>query len=68
MSKVDKAFCELDALWNTTKHIENQKEFALSIAGKTPFTSILFNIRKAKANLKDEWRKSEDIIVKNLFK
>ena len=67
-SKVDKAFCELDALWNTTKHIENQKEFALSIAGKTPFTSILFNIRKAKANLKDEWRKSEDIIVKNLFK
>jgi hypothetical protein len=67
-AKVDNAFCELEALWARTQAIENQKEFALSIVGKTPFTSILFNTRKAKANLKDEWRKSEDIIVKTLFK
>ena len=67
-SKVDNAFCELEALWQSVKDIENQKEFALSIVGKTPFTSILFTTRKMKGALKDEWRKSEDIIVKTLFK
>lgn len=67
-SRVDKAFGELDALWQATKDIENQKEFALSIVGKSPFTGLLFSARKNKVPLKEEWRKAEDYILKGLFK
>jgi hypothetical protein len=66
-SKIDKAYGELDTLWQTNKGIENQKEFALSIVGKTPFTGLLFTARKCKTSLKEEWRKGEDAILKFLF-
>jgi hypothetical protein len=67
-SRVNKAFSELDALWQANKDIENQKEFALSIVGKSPFTGLLFSARKNKTPLKEEWRKAEDYILKGLFK
>lgn len=67
-SKVDKAYSELEALWNQFKDVESQKEFALAIQGKTPFTGLLFNARKNKVPLKEEWRKAEDYILKGLFK
>ncbi len=67
-SMVDEAYNTLEALWNANKDIVNQKEFALSIVGKTPLTGILFNARKKKTTLKEEWQKSEDMIFKALFK
>jgi RNA ligase len=66
--KLDVAYTELGQLYESTKHIENQKEFALSIVGKTPFIGILFNARKTKTAIKDEWLKSESLILKVLFK
>lgn len=71
-AKVDNAYAELEALWKETYQIENQKDFALSILGKTPFTGVLFNVRKkfgktqTLKNLKDEFR-NPDMIVKVLF-
>lgn len=67
-SKVDKAYGDVEALWQATKDIENQKEFALSIVGKTPFTGFMFTARKCKTSLKEEWRKGADTILKFLFK
>lgn len=67
-SKVDDAYKTLESLWNANKDIVNQKEFALSIVGKTPLTGILFNARKKNTTLKEEWRQSEDMIFKALFK
>ena len=37
----------LQGVWDTTKEIEVQKDFALAvIASKVPFTGVLFNLRK----------------------
>lgn len=66
-AKVDSAYGELEALWNQYKDIPNQKEFALSIVGKTKLTGLLFSARKNKVPLKEEWRKGEDYILKLLF-
>lgn len=66
--KVSNAYKELETLYNSTKHIVDQKDFALSIVKHTPFSSILFTTRKTNAHLKDIWRKSENIILKVLFK
>jgi RNA ligase len=66
-AKVDGAYNELEALWDKYKDVESQKDFALSIKGKTPLTGLLFNARKNKVPLKDEWRKAEDYILKGLF-
>lgn len=71
-AKVDAAFDQLLALWRETWQIPNQKDFALSIVGKTPFTAILFSYRKEKEQteegLRKVWRSSADGIVKQLFK
>jgi hypothetical protein len=71
--KIDKAYIELVLLFNECRFIDNQKTFALKIVGKTPFTSILFQVRKKYGrhqtihNLYDEWRNSQDLILKKLF-
>ncbi len=67
-NKVDSAYTDLEGLWNRYKDVESQKEFALSIVGKTPLTGLLFSARKNKTPLKDEWKKAEDLILKALFK
>ncbi len=66
-SKVDRAYGELESLWSAYKDVESQKDFALSIQGKTPFTGVLFNVRKHGTALKEEWRNSADRILKSLF-
>lgn len=72
--KVDKAFAGLQDVWTKNWQIDVQKDFALAIVGKTPFTSILFDIRKkhgkdqSLAILKKAWREWGDGIVKVLFK
>lgn len=66
--KVDEAYNELESLWHQYKDVNSQKDFAINIQGKSPFTGLLFNARKNKTPLKDEWRKAEDYINKALFK
>jgi hypothetical protein len=48
-------------IWEKAKHIENQKEFALTIlAPKVPFVNTLFEIRKGKIKSVDEGFSSLD--------
>lgn len=65
---LNEAFVELKVLWERTKNIESQKDFALSIVGLTQFSSILFTARKEKIDIKFVWDRSADILVKKLFK
>ena len=44
--KIESSYNQLLAVWKANWQIENQKEFALSIQGKTPFTSLLLLIVK----------------------
>lgn len=71
--RVDAAYEKLKSVWLETVHIESQKDFALSIQGKTPFTGLLFTLRKKYAGdqseelLKQAWRESSDSILKVMF-
>lgn len=71
--KVDNAFFELKTIWMATHQIVVQKDFAISIVGKTPFTGLLFQLRKqlgekqTMEDLEKIWRNSEDAILKILF-
>jgi hypothetical protein len=57
-------------VWADCKDIESQKEFALAVKGKTPYTGILFDLRKkgkqTSKDLRDAWKKSEHLILKQL--
>lgn len=70
--QVDKAWDNLLEVWSKYYQIENQKEFALAIVGKTPFTGLLFNLRKkygkdqTLAHLKEAWKGNADGIEKVL--
>lgn len=59
---------QLKSLWLSTKDIENQKDFALSIVGKTKFAGMLFTIRKTGEDLETHWRNSPETIHKFLYK
>lgn len=71
--KVEAAWEQLLSVWRQNWQIENQKEFALAIVGKTPFTGVLFTLRKQQMKqqteeaLKTMWRQSNDAILKILF-
>ena len=41
----DDQMASLNALWNSVKHIEDRKEFALAILGKHPFHGTLFRVK-----------------------
>lgn len=67
--KVDEAYASLIPLWMENRHIVDQKEFALKVQ-KHPFSSLLFRVRKehgAEGDIKAEWNKSTDLILKKLF-
>ncbi len=72
--KINDAYAVLENVFNESKGIENQKEFALFVIGKTPFTGILFQLKKkfgkdtTVKDLKEIWRGYEDGILKVLFK
>lgn len=64
-AKVNVWYDELQALWLETKDIAVQKDFALAIKGRSPFTGILFQMRKlGHTDLRTEWQKSETMILK----
>jgi tRNA splicing ligase len=72
-AQVEEAWLKLAEVWQATHHIEVQKDFALAIVGKTPFTGLLFTLRKQKGteqtfeDLKKLWRDSSDTILKVVF-
>lgn len=67
-AKIYETYVQLIETWADSKHIVDQKEFALLIKDK-PFASILFEVRKLfgvkqkAADLKAIWRKSERQIL-----
>lgn len=71
---VNKNYDNLEDLYFKTQGVESQKEFALSIIGKTPFTGILFELRRKYGinydlnKLKEYWEKSNEMIYKILYK
>lgn len=71
-SQVQKDYIDMIELWADNKHIENQKDFALAISNKTPYTSVLFNVKKKhglgqkSSHVKEEWRNSEAQIFKRI--
>ena len=81
--KMDEAYGQLVDVWKETHGIENQKEFALAIKGRSPFVGLLFQLRKqtgtigkggilpgpqTEQDLRQMWRNNPDGIVKTLFK
>jgi hypothetical protein len=64
---VDKAYKELEQLWESTKLIENQREFAEAILSRTKLASILFTVRKTRRSLEAVWSESADLLLKVLF-
>lgn len=78
-AEVEAEWLKLKKVWEETHKIENQKEFALKLMkgddGKplTPFTGILFSVRKTKGafqtleDVKALWRDSADLITKRLY-
>jgi hypothetical protein len=70
---VDKAYAALLNTWRECWPIEDQKTFAIAISGKTPFTGLLFTLRKkygkdqSEELLKSLWKSSSDAILKHLF-
>jgi RNA ligase len=73
-TKVKDAHARLAEVWEANWQIEGQKEFAQAIQGKTPFTGILFALRRAhganqtRERLDQAWRDSAEMILKVLFK
>lgn len=73
-SRLEAAFGRLLGVWRESWRIEVQKDFALAIAGRTPFTGLLFGLRRAlgpdqtEQALRDRWRESGDLILRALYK
>lgn len=73
-TKVQTAYEQLEQVWRETRSIPVQKDFAMAIIGRTPFTGLLFQLRKncgenqTVDDLKNLWRNSSDAILKILFK
>lgn len=71
-AEVQEHYIKLLETWADNKHIVDQKEFALAIQGKTPFTSVLFSAKKKygdqqkAADVRTEWRAADSIILKKL--
>lgn len=61
---------KLSALWVDTLYIKDQKEFALAVVGKTPFSGLLFEARKRGIDYLPAfaalWQASGDQILKHL--
>lgn len=72
--RVLEAYVGVVELWGDHWMIEDQKEFALAIKDRSPFASILFSVRKkhgnqqSAADVKQEWREADQLILKKLFK
>ena len=52
--EVDNAYRELAIAWDEYKHLESQKDFALSIKD-VPYNGILFQARKMNKTVNESW-------------
>jgi hypothetical protein len=72
-AKVNAAYAVMQSVLDASQGIDVQKDFALAIQKKTPFTGLLFQLRKEHGpNIPREalaalWRKSSEAIVKALY-
>jgi RNA ligase len=72
-AQVEAALARLEEVWQATWRIEGQKEFAQAIQGQTPFTALLFALRKSHGSnqtrdqLRRLWRNSPELILKVLW-
>jgi hypothetical protein len=64
---LNKEWVELSKLWQESKNIVEQKDFALYILPRTQFSGLLFQARKG-VPLEDLWRESGVLLVEKLFK
>jgi hypothetical protein len=71
-AEVERHYSKLLEVWVENRDIVSQKDFALAIQGKTPFTAVLFNVRKKYGaeqtveHLRQEWRAADAQILKQL--
>lgn len=71
-AEIEQAWLEVLNLWWATWRIESQKEFALRVVGATPYSGLLFTLRKRHGMdqtadlLAALWRESGDTIIKHL--
>jgi hypothetical protein len=72
--RVEAAWQQLLAVWTEAWQIADQKTFAKAIQGRTPFTGILFGLRKeygtgqSRDLLRLAWQDSEELILRLLFR
>lgn len=72
-SQILEEYSKLVEAWGDHRHIEDQKEFALTIKGER-FSSLLFQVRKehgksqTSKHLRKKWAESEALILKNVVK
>jgi RNA ligase len=72
--KVEQAWNCLLEVWQQTWQIEDQKNFAQAIQGRTPFVALLFALRKShgrhqtREQLGKLWRNSAEMILRSLFR
>lgn len=70
--QVEGWYTDMLGIWMECKDIVVQKDFALAIKDRTPFTSVLFNVRKlhgataTAADVKRAWKDAEGAILKHL--
>jgi hypothetical protein len=73
-AKVESAYEWLEKTWEEHRRIADQKAFAQAIQGRTPFTAILFQLRKlhgaaqTREHLRNAWRQADEMILKVLFR
>jgi hypothetical protein len=72
-SEIEREWSELVKVWRAARTIDSQKDFALSIVKATPYSGLLFALRKRHGadqsveRLAELWRESSDIITKRLY-
>ena len=71
-AELEAEYAKLRDLWRATHPIENQGDFARAIVGKTPFSGLLFTLRRARGldqteeQLRRIWRDNGDLIARTL--
>lgn len=64
-SRINDLYSQLESVWQSSRGIVDQKEFALAIKDSTPFAGILFSMRKhGKTDLSETWRESGELILR----
>jgi tRNA splicing ligase len=63
---INTEFLNLLGVWVESRHIPDQKEFALYVVPRTQFSGVLFTARKTGQAVADLWQQSEEKILKFL--